>query len=44
MRIVVGDDSAVVREGLALLLEQAGHEVVARAADAPSVVAAVVAH
>lgn len=44
MRIVIGEDSAVVREGMALLLEQAGHEVVARVADAPSVVAAVLEH
>ena len=44
MRIVIGEDSAVVREGLALLLTQAGHEVVARAADAPAVVAAVTEH
>ncbi len=44
MRIVIGEDSAVVREGLALLLIQAGHEVVARAADAPGVVAAVLEH
>jgi DNA-binding NarL/FixJ family response regulator len=41
VRIVIGEDSAVVREGLALLLIQAGHEVVARATDAPGVVAAV---
>ena len=40
MRIVIGDDSALLREGLALLLTEAGHEVVARAGDAPSVVAA----
>ncbi len=44
MRIVIGEDSVVVREGLALLLAQAGHEVVARVADAPSVVAAVLDH
>jgi DNA-binding NarL/FixJ family response regulator len=44
MRIVIGEDSAVVREGLALLLVQAGHEVVARAADAPSVVNSVLEH
>ncbi len=44
MRIVIGEDSAVVREGLALLLIQAGHDVVARAADAPGVVAAVLEH
>lgn len=41
MRIVIGEDSAVVREGLALLLIRAGHDVVARVGDAPSVVAAV---
>jgi DNA-binding NarL/FixJ family response regulator len=40
MRVVIGDDSALVREGLALLLIQAGHEVVGRAADAPSLVEA----
>jgi DNA-binding NarL/FixJ family response regulator len=44
VRIVIGEDSVVVREGLALLLAQAGHEVVARVADAPSVVAAVLDH
>ena len=44
MRIVIGEDSAVVREGLALLLVQAGHDVVARVADAPAVVAAVLEH
>jgi DNA-binding NarL/FixJ family response regulator len=44
MRIVIGEDSALVREGLALLLIEAGHEVVARAADAPSVIAAVLEH
>ena len=44
MRIVIGEDSALFREGLARLLEDAGHEVVARAGDAPSLVAAVMAH
>jgi DNA-binding NarL/FixJ family response regulator len=44
VRIVIGEDSAVVREGLALLLVQAGHDVVARVADAPAVVAAVLEH
>lgn len=44
MRIVIGEDSAVVREGLALLLKQAGHHVVAGVADAPAVVAAVLEH
>jgi DNA-binding NarL/FixJ family response regulator len=38
MRVVIGDDSALVREGLALLLTEAGHEVVGKAADAPSLV------
>ncbi len=36
MRVVVGEDSALFREGLARLLEDAGHEVVAKAADAPA--------
>jgi DNA-binding NarL/FixJ family response regulator len=44
VRIVIGEDSAVVREGLALLLAQAGHDIVARVGDAPGVVAAVLAH
>jgi DNA-binding NarL/FixJ family response regulator len=44
MRIVIGEDSAVVREGLALLLIQAGHDVVARVSDAPAVVASVLEH
>lgn len=34
MRIVIGEDSALFREGLARLLEDAGHEVVGKAADA----------
>jgi DNA-binding NarL/FixJ family response regulator len=41
VRIVIGEDSAIVREGLALLLIEAGHEVVARESDAPGVVRAV---
>lgn len=41
MRVVIGEDSALVREGIARLLEDAGHQVVAKAADAPSLVAAV---
>lgn len=41
MRIVIGEDSALFREGLARLLSDAGHEVVAKAGDAPSLVAAV---
>ncbi|MEV8375289.1 response regulator transcription factor [Kribbella sp. NPDC056861] len=34
MRIVIGEDSALFREGLARLLIDAGHEVVGRAGDA----------
>jgi DNA-binding NarL/FixJ family response regulator len=41
VRVVIGEDSALFREGLARLLEDAGHDVVARAGDAPSLVAAV---
>ena len=38
MRIVIGEDSALFREGLARLLEDAGHVVVGRAPDALSLV------
>ncbi len=41
MRIVIGEDSALFREGLARLLADAGHTVVDKAADAPALVAAV---
>ncbi|MFC6083680.1 LuxR C-terminal-related transcriptional regulator [Sphaerisporangium aureirubrum] len=41
MRIVIGEDSALFREGLAALLIDAGHQVVAKAPDAPTLVAAV---
>lgn len=41
MRIVIGEDSALFREGLARLLEDAGHQVVGRAADAPELIATV---
>ncbi len=44
MRIVIGEDSALFREGLARLLEDAGHEIVAKAADAPTLIDAVAAH
>jgi DNA-binding NarL/FixJ family response regulator len=44
MRIVIGDDSALFREGLARLLADAGHEIVARAGDATALVAAVTAN
>jgi DNA-binding NarL/FixJ family response regulator len=41
VRLVIGEDSALFREGLARLLLDAGHDVVAKAADAPSLIAAV---
>lgn len=44
MRIVIGEDSALFREGLAALLSSAGHEVVGRAATGPAAVAQVRAH
>jgi DNA-binding NarL/FixJ family response regulator len=44
VRIVIGEDSALFREGLARLLEDAGHEIVAKAADAPTLIDAVAAH
>jgi DNA-binding NarL/FixJ family response regulator len=44
VRIVIGEDSALFREGLARLLDDAGHEIVAKVGDAPGLVAAVSAH
>jgi DNA-binding NarL/FixJ family response regulator len=41
MRIVIGEDSALFREGLARLLVDAGHEIVAKAGDADALEAAV---
>lgn len=41
MRIVVADDSALLREGIAGLLERQGHEVVGQAASAPELLAVV---
>ena len=41
MRIVIGEDSALFREGIARLLADGGHEIVGKAADAPSLLAAV---
>ena len=40
MKVVIADDSFLLREGLQLLLADAGHEVVASVADGPSYVAA----
>ena len=44
MRIVIGEDSALFRAGLRSLLTEVGHDVVADAPDAPSALAAVLAH
>ena len=41
MRLVVADDSVLLREGLQLLLAEAGHDVVAAVGDGPAYVAAV---
>ncbi len=39
MRLLVADDAALIRAGIIGLLERAGHQVVAEAADAPELVA-----
>ncbi|MCP2256932.1 two component transcriptional regulator, LuxR family [Streptoalloteichus tenebrarius] len=44
MRILIGEDSAVLREGMVHLLRRFGHEVVAAVRDAPSLVAAATEH
>jgi DNA-binding NarL/FixJ family response regulator len=41
VRVVIGEDSALFREGLARLLADAGHEIVAKAPDADALVHAV---
>jgi DNA-binding NarL/FixJ family response regulator len=41
VRIVIGEDSALFREGLARLLVDAGHEIVAKAGDADTLESAV---
>lgn len=41
MRVVLADDSLLLREGLQLLLAEAGHDVVASVADGPGFVEAV---
>ena len=43
-RVVIAEDSALIREGLARLIEESGGTVVAKVADAPSFVAAAVEH
>lgn len=39
MRVVIGEDETLLREGLQLVLDHAGHEVVAAAEDGPGVLA-----
>jgi DNA-binding NarL/FixJ family response regulator len=41
VRVVIGEDSALFREGLARLLADAGHDIVAKAADADALESAV---
>lgn len=44
MRIILAEDSALIREGLKMVLTHLGHEVVAEAHDAPQLLEAVAAH
>ena len=44
MRVVIADDSVLLREGLELLLVDAGHQVVAAVGDGPGFVAATLEH
>jgi DNA-binding NarL/FixJ family response regulator len=44
MRIVIAEDSVLLREGIARLLGEAGHDVVAQAGDAEDLVRKVMAH
>ena len=44
MRLVIAEDDALLREGLALLLRAEGLDVVASVADAPGLLAAVAEH
>ncbi len=44
MRVVIGEDSALFREGLARLLADTGQDIVATAVDAPSLIEAVRRH
>jgi DNA-binding NarL/FixJ family response regulator len=44
MRVVIAEDAAVLREGLARLLTDRGHEVGAAVADAEALLAAVIEH
>src|SRR5512141_2744665 len=44
LRVVIAEDSALIREGIARLIEDSGGTVVARVGDGPSFVAAVEEH
>ncbi len=44
LRVVIAEDSALIREGIARLVQESGGTVVAKVGDGPSFVAAVVAH
>lgn len=44
LRVVIAEDSVLIREGLARLITEAGGEVLAKVGDGPSLVAAVEAH
>lgn len=44
MKVIVADDSVLLREGLIRLLTENGHEVLAAVGDGPSLVQAVAAH
>ena len=44
LRVVIAEDSALIREGLARLIVDSGGVVVAKVGDGPSFVAAVVEH
>jgi DNA-binding NarL/FixJ family response regulator len=44
VRIVIADDSVLLREGLQLLLTEAGHDVVAAVGDGPALVEAGLSH
>jgi len=44
LRVVIAEDSALIREGIARIVEESGGEVVAKVGDGPSLVQAVVDH
>ena len=44
LRVVIAEDSALIREGIARLIEESGGTVIARVGDGPSFVAAVEEH